>query len=70
MNTYSVEDVDLSGDNYFLVINLGHRNTFEREDVDAKPAHYDIFKGWRGDNTYISSTVDVDYDESNLQATS
>ena len=70
LNTYSVEDVDLSGDNYFLVINLGHRNTFEREDVDAKPAHYDIFKGWRGDNTYISSTVDVDYDESNLQATS
>ena len=69
-NTYSVEDVDLAGDNYYLVINFGHRNTFEREDVDAKPAHYDIFKGWRGDNTYISSTVDVDYDESNLQATS
>lgn len=70
LNTYRVEDVDLAGDNYYLVINLGHRNTFEREDVAAKPAYYDIFKGWRGDNTYISSTVDVDYDESNLQATS
>ena len=70
-----MEDVNLEGDNYYLVINFGHRSNFEKEDVETKPAYYDIFKGWLSnmrdeDNTYITSTVDVDYTENDVQATS
>ena len=74
-SSHNVEDVNLEGDNYYLVINFGHRSTFEKEDVESKPAYYDIFKGWLSnmrdeDNTYITSTVDVDYTENDVQATS
>ena len=64
-------DVDLIGDIYYLVINLGYRHTFGNEDVEQKSrltAHSDWFSNkimWRvePDKKYFTCSIDLDYIE-------
>ena len=71
LNTESLKintDVNLIGDIYYLVINLGYRNTFGNEDVEQKSrlaAHSDWFsnKILEADKKYITCSIDLDYIE-------
>ena len=61
-------DVNLIGDIYYLVINLGYRTTFGNEDVEQKSrltAHSDWFSNTilEADKKYITCSIDLDYIE-------
>jgi len=56
---------DLVGDNYYLVINLGYRTTFHKEEVNQKNIfdnlnYYNSQKKYDG-SAYVTTIVDIDY---------